>query len=124
MQALKKLEEKGVAKMILTPHFMKDYPLNDRQNITAEFEKFKALAAEACNIELRLAAEYMLDANFLDHFKQGFLTIDKQGERVLCETSYLMYEQGISQMLYDVMCDNYMPVIAHPERYEYAVKDN
>lgn len=124
LQALKKLEEKGVAKMILTPHFMKDYPLNDRQSITAEFEKFKAQAAGVCNIELRLAAEYMLDACFMEHFKQGFLTLDKGGTHVLCETSYMMYEHGITEMIYDVMCADFQPVIAHPERYEYANKDN
>ena len=27
-------------------------------------------------------------------------------------------------MLYDIMCDGFQPVIAHPERYEYAVRDN
>lgn len=123
LQALKKLEERGVEKMILTPHFMKDYPLNNRANIMSEFETFKAEAGKSCKIELRLAAEYMLDACFMEHHKQGFLTLNK-GRQVLCETSYLMYEPGISEMLYDVMCDDYYPVIAHPERYEYAVRDN
>ena len=122
--ALKRLEEKGVAKMILTPHFMKDYPLNDRQSIMTEFETFRAQAAEACDIELHLAAEYMLDACFMEHFKQGFLTLDKAGTHVLCETSYLMYEHGITEMIYEVMCSDLQPVIAHPERYEYANMDN
>lgn len=122
LHALKKLEERGVQKMILTPHFMKEYPDNDRENIKAKFEVFKAEAAKVSNIELRLGAEYMLDACFMDHYRQGFLTLaDKQ---VLCETSYLMYEHGITEMLYEVMCDEYQPIIAHPERYEYAVKDN
>jgi tyrosine-protein phosphatase YwqE len=124
LHALHKLEEYGVQKMILTPHFLKDYPDNNRANITAKFESFKSEVAKVCKIELRLGAEYMLDACFMDHFKQGFLTLDKSGEHVLCETSYLMYEHGISEMLYDVMCEGFQPVIAHPERYEYAVKDN
>lgn len=124
LHALKKLEERGIQKMILTPHFMKDYPENDRANITTKFEAYKAEAAKVSKIELHLGAEYMLDACFMNHFEQGFLTLDKMGEHVLCETSYLMYEPNISQMLYDVMCDNFQPVIAHPERYEYAVKDN
>lgn len=124
LQALQKLEARGVQKMILTPHFMKDYPNNDRASITAEFESFKVLAAEACKIELRLGAEYMLDACFMDHYKQGFLTLDNAGSHVLCETSYLMYEHGISEMLYEIMCDGFQPIVAHPERYEYATKDN
>lgn len=124
LHALKKLEEHGVARMILTPHFMKDYPLNDRESITAKFEDFKAQAAEVCNIELRLAAEYMLDARFLEHFEQGFLTLDRAGTHVLCETSYMMYEHGITEMIYEIMCAELQPVIAHPERYEYANRDN
>lgn len=123
LHALKKLGEHGVQKMILTPHFMKDYPDNNRENISAKFAVFKAEAAKVSKIELRLGAEYMLDACFMDHFKQGFLTLDNK-EQVLCETSYMMYEPGITEMLYDVMCEGIQPVIAHPERYEYAVKDN
>lgn len=124
LYALKRLEEYGVKKMVLTPHFMKDYPDNNRANITAQFEAFKAEAAQACGIELRLAAEYMLDACFMDHFKQGFLTLDQGGNHVLCETSYMMYEPGITEMIYDVMCADFQPVIAHPERYDYANKNN
>lgn len=123
LHALKKLEERGIQKMILTPHFMKDYPDNNRANIMAMFETFKAEAAKVSKIELRLGGEYMLDACFMDRYKEGFLTLNGKDE-VLCETSYLMYEPGITDMLYDIMCEEMQPVIAHPERYEYAVKDN
>ena len=123
LQALKKLEERGIKKMILTPHFMKDYPNNDLGSITAEFESFKKEAEQVSSIQFRLGAEYMLDACFLKHFKQGFLFLDNNNQ-VLCETSYLMYEPGITEMLFDIMCEGLQPIIAHPERYEYAVKDN
>lgn len=123
LHALKKLEERGIQKMILTPHFMKDYLDNNRANIMAKFETFKAEAAKVSKIELRLGGEYMLDACFMDRYKEGFLTLNGKDE-VLCETSYLMYEPGITDMLYDIMCEEMQPVIAHPERYEYAVKDN
>lgn len=123
LYALQKLEERGVKKMILTPHFMADYPNNDREHIAVEFEAFKAEATKNCHIELRLAGEYMLEGGFMEHFKQGFLTLDKAGTHVLCETSYLMYEKNYTNMLYDIMCENLQPVIAHPERYEYAGRD-
>lgn len=124
LEALKRLEGRGIAKMMLTPHFMKEYHDNDRLSIAARFEAFKAAAAKECGIELRLAAEYMLDSRFLTHFKQGFLTLDKAGTHVLCETSYMMYERNVATMLYEVMCDGFQPVIAHPERYEYASKND
>lgn len=124
LHALKKLEARGVKKMVFTPHFMKDYPDNHRASISEKFEAYKAEAAKVCGIELHLAAEYMLDACFMDHFKEGFLTLDKGGNHVLCETSYMMYEHGITEMIYEIMCAEYQPVIAHPERYEYANRDN
>ena len=123
LQALKALEERGFRKMILTPHFMKEYADNNRESITARFEAFKLEAEKVCKIELRLAAEYMLDARFMEHFKQGFLTLDGNNH-VLCETSYLMYEPNATEMLYEIMLEGFQPVIAHPERYEYASKGN
>lgn len=120
LQALKKLEERGVKRMILTPHFMDIYSNNNRESISAEFELFKAEVNKVCQIELRLAGEYMLEGGFMEHFKEGFLTLDKAGTHVLCETSYLMYELNYTNMLYDIMCEELQPVIAHPERYEYA----
>lgn len=124
LHALKKLEERGIKKMVFTPHFMKDYSENHRGAIMAKFEAYKAEAAKVCGVELHLAAEYMLDACFMDHFKEGFLTLDKGGNHVLCETSYMMYERGITEMIYEIMCAEFQPVIAHPERYEYANRDN
>ena len=123
LQALKKLEEHGVKKMILTPHFMRDYPLNNRESISSEFETFKAEAAQSCSIELRLGGEYMLDSEFMKRFQEGFLALDGES-RVLCETSYLMHEHNCFDMLYDVMCEGVQPIIAHPERYEYAGKED
>ncbi len=120
LHALKKLEEQGIKKMILTPHFMSNYPNNNRENIMAEFEAFKTQASQACQIEIRLAAEYMLEMQFMEHVSQGMLTLDKVRKHVLCETSYLMYAPDYTTMLYDIMCDGYQPIIAHPERYEYA----
>lgn len=124
LEALKLLEQRGVEKMILTPHFMKEYPDNNRSNMMARFEAFKERAATVSKIELRLAGEYMLDACFLEHFKQGFLTLDMAGKHVLCETSYLMYEPNGTEMIYEIMLNEFQPVIAHPERYEYAAKHN
>lgn len=122
IQALKFLEEKGVRKMKLTPHFMKEFGENTKDTIAPKFEEFKKKVAGQCNIELQLAAEHMLDSGFPEHFKRGFLSLDKDKSLVLCETSYMMCDPKYSSMLYDVMLEGFTPVIAHPERYQYASK--
>ena len=122
IQALKFLEGKGVKKMKLTPHFMKEFSGNTKDTIVPKFEEFRNKVASQCNIELQLAAEHMLDSGFLEHYERGFLTLDKDKSLVLCETSYMMCDPNYSSMLYEVMLGGYMPVIAHPERYQYATK--
>ena len=121
-EALKYLEQKGFRKVRLTPHFMKQYADNTKPLILEKFESFKRKAALHTSIELSIGAEHMLDAGFEEHFERGFLTIDKGNSLVLCETSYLMCEPNVSSKLYDIMLGGYTPVIAHPERYQYASK--
>lgn len=121
IEALHFLEQMGFVKMCLTPHFMKQYD-NTKEKIVPIFESFQKKAELVCNIQLYLGAEHMLDSDFPKHFKQGFLTIGRENNLVLCETSYLMCEQNVSEMVYDIMLEGYTPVIAHPERYQYASK--
>lgn len=122
IEALHYWEEKGVKKIRLTPHFMNEFGENTKETIVPKFEAFKKKAENRCGIELYLGAEHMVDSNFMEHFKNGFLTIDLEGSLVLCETSYMMSDSNFSSMLYEIMLDGYTPVIAHPERYQYASK--
>ena len=60
------LEEIGVKQHILTPHIMEEYPSNDAIFLRARFEELLAAITPDKASRLRLAAEYMLDAAFLD----------------------------------------------------------
>ena len=122
LEALKWLGEHGVRRMKLTPHFMKEYAENTRTSIEQRFKTFAQGEAASLPVELSLAGEYMLDGCFMDHCEEGFLTLDKEGVLVLCETSYLMMEAQAKERLYEIMLKGYQPVIAHPERYRYADK--
>lgn len=120
LEGLAFMERHGFKKLKLTPHFMKDYQQNTKTIIE---EKYKALLqqlADSVKLELSLGGEYMLDSCFLDRFAEGFLTLDKEGSLVLCETSYMMIDPMAKEMIYQIMLKGYQPVIAHPERYMYA----
>ena len=112
-EGLALMKQFGFKKVKMTPHFMKDYIEN----------KFKTLLVEigdSVSVELSLGGEYMLDSCFLDRFEEGFLTLDKDHSIVLCETSYMKADPNAKDMLYQIMLKGYQPVIAHPERYNYA----
>lgn len=120
MEGLALLKRLGFKKAKMTPHFMKDYVDNTRVAIEARYNAFMAEAGDNLPVELSLGGEYMLDSSFLDRFEEGFLTIDSRNTLVLCETSYMMADPNIREMLYQIMLKGYRPIVAHPERYNYA----
>ena len=121
--ALQHMEELGFREMILTPHVMQEYELNNKDYLTFHFEEFCKVAQEKTGIKLHLAAEYMLDAKFPTHQPEGWLTLNETQRCILVETSYMYKEPLMEQHLYDLMLDGYQPVIAHPERYQYAKQE-
>lgn len=115
LHAFGALLEMGVTRFFLTPHVMEDMSQNNRSFLE---ERFAMLAGKLpAGIEVKLAAEYMLDTVFASHLKEGLLTM---GDRhVLVETSYLSAPPEMQSMLYDLVVSGYSPIIAHPERYIY-----
>ena len=117
------LKELGYTKVKMTPHFMKDYQENTRANIEIKYHAFLTQVGDALPMEVSLGGEYMLDSCFMDRFKEGLLTLDRGGSLVLCETSYMSADPMMNEMIYQIMLKGYLPVIAHPERYNYAPMD-
>lgn len=71
--ALNAMQEAGVERVFLTPHVMADLPDNRRSYLQDRFACMKQFAPEG--IELRLAAEYMLDAGFRLQMADGLLDV-------------------------------------------------
>ena len=120
MKGLAFMKQLGYTKVKMTPHFMKDYRENTRESIQAKYNAFLDRAGSDIPVELSLGGEYMLDSQFMERFEEGFLTLDQGQSLVLCETSYIMADPNAREMLYRVMLQGYQPIIAHPERYNYA----
>lgn len=110
----------GLEHLFLTPHVMADLKKNDRTFLRDRFERFRSVYQGP--IELRLAAEYMLDEQFFRHLEQGLLAYD--GQHVLVETSYLYAPPDLQGMIYEITLNGYTPVLAHPERYAYMEKQD
>ena len=122
LEALEFLHVHGVKAVKMTPHFMKDYPDNTREAIEQKYHAFVETNSSSIPLTLTLGGEYMLDSCFPDRVEEGLLTLDREHTLILCETSYMMMEPRMKEMLYEVMLKGFQPVIAHPERYQYAEK--
>ena len=104
----------------LTPHVMSDIP-NTTAQLRMRYAELKS--AYKGPVILRLAAEYMLDSLFEQRLQQGdLLPLGKEGKHLLVETSYFSPPCGLHNILLRIKSKGYVPVLAHPERYNYMDK--
>lgn len=118
LEMLSYFQQVGVRRIYLTPHVSDEYPNNTPSSLRERHEQLADAAPEG--VELRLAAEYMLDAGFRKRLSEGLLAFP--GNRVLVETSYLGAPLDFFNLLYDLSLEGYTPVLAHPERYAYMTE--
>ena len=110
-------EQAGIKNLWLTPHIMEDMP-NTTDALRKRFDEL--MAAYKGNINIRLAAENMMDNLFDQRLaKKDFLPIGDRKEMLLVETSYFSAPIRFKEILKEVMSAGYYPLLAHPERYNY-----
>lgn len=106
----------GLKKIFLTPHIKGDFPKNNTSYLQKCLDNFTV--EKQVDIEIRLAAEYMLDEFFYQHLNaKDLLTFD--GKHILVEISYFSAPINLYQIIYDILLNGYIPIIAHPERYTF-----
>ncbi len=105
---------------------MNDYYPNSPETITAALSLLKEEISKnekLKNTEIRFAAEYMMDQNFLELMKTEKLLSLKEN-MVLVEMSYFQAPINLNEILFKLQTNGYKPVLAHPERYAfYHTKD-
>lgn len=118
---LKAYERFGIREVWLTPHIMEDYP-NRTETLRRRFERlFEAYrnASEHCSVTLHLASENMLDPLFLQRLANDDLLPVWDERHLLVETSCYNPPLGLEELLEQIFDKGYIPVLAHPERYQY-----
>lgn len=120
LQILTLYESFGVRKLWLTPHIMEDIP-NTTDALKEKFDELKAHYSGP--IELRLAAEYMLDSLYMCRLEEkDILPLGDEGSSVLVETSFWVGSNILYDMLQQTLSAGYFPVLAHPERFGYMTE--
>lgn len=123
LQLIKGLYDLGYRKLITTPHVMADLYPNTPTMIEAGLAQVQtALQATNLDIEIEVAAEYLLDEAFDDKLKDGQL-LAIAGKYILVEMSFIAPSPKLDQQLFRLQTKGYTPILAHPERYTYMASD-
>ncbi len=123
LSLIRRLKDVGFKKLITTPHIMHDYYKNRPEIILPELERLrKAVKEEGLNIELEVAAEYMLDGGFEGRYKSEKL-MTFGDNYVLIELSYMDEPPNLKSVIFDLQISGYKIILAHTERYAYWFPD-
>ena len=114
---LRQLKDLCFSQFITTPHVTTGVWDNTREEIQAKFEETQQFLSSANHdFPLRVAAEYILDANFTELLQHKKLLTLKDN-LVLVEMSYINPPLQLFDLIFELQIAGYVPVLAHPERY-------
>ena len=92
------------------------------EHLQERFEEYKKHYKGS--VEIRLAAEYMMNKEFPAKFQEKKLLTYADGVHVLVETSYFAPPAEMDDILYSLAVNGYKPILAHPERYRYMTRED
>lgn len=122
LQILEELEKLGFKKLWCTPHIMEDIP-NETKFLQERFLQLKE--AYKGEIQLHLAAEYMIDNVFSKRLSnKDLLPHGELKNHLLVETSYFNPPLNLEKTLQEIYSIGYYPLLAHPERYVYMEEND
>jgi tyrosine-protein phosphatase YwqE len=82
-----------------------------------------AIDAEGLNIEIHAAAEYFIDDHFEEELRKRKPLLCINNNLVLVEFSMVTAPFDLQKIIFELQMQEYQPVIAHPERYTYLLRN-
>ena len=70
------------------------------------------------DIEIGYGSEYMIDGSLLKRIEERSLLTLKDNY-VLVEMSFISHPNDLYEILFNIVVNEYIPVLAHPERYRF-----
>jgi protein-tyrosine phosphatase len=118
--ALVKAEmEMGISHIIATSHVTKDSFENNPETLAKGFATLKAgLEKAGIDIDIKYSAEYRIDELFKEQLKNNQLVL-MPNNYLLVENSFQGETMGLDELLFELQLKDYIPILAHPERYRY-----
>lgn len=121
---LKEAQKAGFHKIILTPHYMQDYYEVPTSEIQERIENIK----EKCNeeniaIELYQSNEIYITNHMVKLLEEKKASSMNNSRYVLFELPMNEEPPNLLEVIYSLLENGKIPIIAHPERYSYIQKD-
>ena len=119
---LKQAKDQGITAMIATPHMRYDMFEYPQDVIEGRFAKLEKEASDL-GIRLVLGCEYHMNSQVMEDLKSKRVHTLGDTEYVLCEYSHVSRFRDMQNYTARLYSAGYIPIIAHPERYDCIMED-
>ncbi len=125
IEILKNAYSNGITDIVLTPHYINKskYNCNNKNKKKILVELQKELKKEKININLYLGNEVMIDKDISKLISNDEISTINNTKYVLVELPMHFENSNSEKMIFDLIRHGYIPVLAHPERYDYVQDD-
>lgn len=113
---LDQLAGMGAREIVATPHLMDPLTATYGDLVSSAHEALVPLAAER-GISVRLGFEHLLAPGLAKRLEGGEPSAMDGGSAVLVELPFMSWPQHTESSLFGLRVANYVPILAHPERY-------
>ncbi len=120
IQMLKKAQQAGFNKILLTPHYMRDYYEIPKEEIKKKIQQLQQKCQEEqISVELFQANEIYLTSHMIELWQENKIATMNQSRYILFELPMNEEPPDLLEIVYQLKNNNLIPIIAHPERYLY-----
>lgn len=124
LNMIKIAKENGVTKIICTPHYYPGRFEYKKNQVEEKINKLREIAIENnLNMEFFFGQEVFLDNNILENYSNRNIGTINNSRYMLIEMNFIEFEESFLDNLYELSLKGVIPIIAHPERYKYFIKD-
>ena len=125
VELLKEAKKVGFTAIISTSHYLQNYYEYDEQERTELLEHVKQNIDNNSvgGLKLYLGSEIYISPEIVKLIKEGKASTINNSKYVLFELPLNVKEIGAKEVVYRLIENDYIPIIAHPERYSYVQQD-
>ena len=125
IELLKTLKSIGFNNVILTPHYIKGntYNINNKEKLYKLNILKEEVKKNKININLYLGNEIYISTSIVEDIQKGNAYTLNNSKYLLFELPFHNKIINIKDIIYEIKLEGYIPILAHPERYEYFQKN-
>lgn len=125
VEIIKKYYKNGIRHIVLTPHYVLNSEYDAKNNI--KLKKIKELRSilkeENINVNLYVGNEVYINKDIINLLREGKIFTINNSRYLLIELPFINEDLDALNIIHDLILSGIIPIIAHPERYNYIQDD-